>query len=280
MDTGSFRGFTVEKLEGAVALITFDRPEAMNALVHDSKRELAESLAQAQMDDAVRVVVLTGKGRAFCAGDDISAKVLETSAARRLPDIPRGKRNPIRTYEALRTFSHPPNLAVRNLDKLSVAAVNGFAIQSGLSLALACDFRIASTEAKLGSGTLRFAYQPDEGGHYLLVQMMGVAKAVDFMMRNRIVGAAEALELGLVHEVVKPDELMPRALALARELAEGPQVAMRLLKRAIYNAADLTLAQAMEDISLRSAISDHHPDSHEGGASFRERRRPRFNQDL
>ncbi len=107
------------------------------------------------------------------------------------------------------------------------------AIQTGLSLALACDFRIASTEAKLGSATLRFGFLPDEGGQFLLVQLIGVAKTMDFLMRKRIVSAAEAFELGLVHEVVPPAELERRAMALARELAEGPQVAMRMLKRSI-----------------------------------------------
>ena len=125
-----------------------------------------------------------------------------------MPDIPAGTRSPDGTYNGLRAISQPLNVAVRNLDKLTIAAVNGVAIQTGLSLALACDFRIASTEAKLGSATLRFGFLPDEGGQFLLVQLIGVAKTMDFLMRKRIVSAAEALELGLVHEVVAPAELM------------------------------------------------------------------------
>ena len=97
-------------------------------------------------------------------------------------------------------------------------------------------------------------------------------------MSSRIATAAEALELGLVHEVVEPAVLLDRALDLARELAEGPQVAMRLLKRSIYAAAELPLAQAMEDIALRTAISDHHPDAREGATAFREKRSPVFNR--
>ncbi len=280
MDTGAFYGFTVEVRDQHVALVAFNQPERMNGLLHQTKRELVETMLQAQMDDAVRVLVFTGSGRAFCAGDDISGREPPEATGSRMPKIPRGARNPIRTYDALRLWSQPLNLAVRNLDKLTIAAINGYAIQSGLSLALACDLRVASSEARLGSGTLRFAYQPDEGGHYLLVQIMGVAKAMEFLMRNRIVSAAEALGLGLVHEVVAPAELMDRTMALAHELAGGPQIAMRLLKRAIYNAAELTFPQALDDIASKTAISDHTADAHEGQAAFREKRKPRFNKDL
>jgi 2-(1,2-epoxy-1,2-dihydrophenyl)acetyl-CoA isomerase len=192
--------------------------------------------------------------------------------------MPGGHRTPVGTYDGLRVFSQSLNAAVRGLDKLTVAAVNGYAIQTGLSLALACDFRLASTEARLGSATLRFGLLPDEGGQYLLVQLLGVARAMDFLMRKRIVGAAEALDLGLVHEVVPPEELLDRALELARELAEGPQVAMRLLKRSIYVAAEASFAQALEDIALRTAVSDHHADAREGVQSFREKRAPVFNR--
>ncbi|HEY8489403.1 MAG TPA: enoyl-CoA hydratase-related protein [Dehalococcoidia bacterium] len=279
METGRFRGFEVTLEEPGIAVVTFNEPERMNGTTQPMKRDLVETLLQAQMDDRVRVVVITGSGRAFSAGDDISARGPAHQGARALvPPIPRGHNHPMGTYAALRGISQPVNLAVRNLDKVSIAAVNGFAIQTGLSLALACDFRIASTEARLGAGTLRWALQPDEGGHYLLVQLMGVARTLDFLLRNRIVTAAEALELGLVHEVVPPEELLPRAMALARELAEGPQVAQRLLKRAVYNAWELTFAQALEDIATKTAISDHHADVREGVAAFREKRRPRFNR--
>ncbi len=179
-------------------------------------------------------------------------------------------------------LSQTLNLAVRNLDKLSIAAVNGVAIQTGLSLALSCDFRIASTEALLGSGTLRYGLMLDEGGQFLLLQMMGLPKTLDFLMRNHIVSGEEALALGLVHETLPPERLMERALELARELArelaDGPQVAMRLLKRSVYNAAEQTFAHALDDIAAKTAISDHHKDAREGIAAFREKRQPQFNQ--
>ncbi len=277
MQTGTFRGFDVALHAPGIALITFNQPDRLNGMTQGMKRDLVEILQQAQMDDAVRVVVLTGSGRAFSAGDDISGRPRESAGARALvPDIPAGHGDPIGTYEGLRVLSQSLNLAVRSLDKLSIAAINGVAIQTGLSLALACDFRIASTEARLGSATLRFGLMPDEGGQYLLVQLLGVAKTMDFLFRNRIVSAAEALELGLVHEAVPPDQLLDRALALAREFAEGPQVAMRLLKRSVYNAAEMTFAQALDDIAAKTALSDHHPDAREGIAAFQEKRKPRF----
>lgn len=279
MRTGTFRGFTTELRDPGILLITFNQPERLNGMTAPMKRDLIETITQAQMHDDVRVLVITGSGRAFSAGDDITGRAVDYAGAEALtPDIPRGHHNALGTYNGLRALSQPLNLAVRALDKLVVAAINGVAIQTGLSLALACDFRIASTEARLGSGTLRLGLLPDEGGQYLLVQLLGVAKAMDFLMRNRIVSADEALALGLVHEVVPPEQLLPRALELATELANGPQVAMRLLKRAIYNAAEMTFLQALDDIASKTAISDHHPDAREGIAAFREKRPPRFNQ--
>jgi 2-(1,2-epoxy-1,2-dihydrophenyl)acetyl-CoA isomerase len=281
MDEGLFRGFEVAIQDPGIACFTFNEPERLNGTTQGMKRDLVEALLQAQMSDAVRVIVFTGSGRAFCAGDDIfGQRPLQPGARALVPDIPGGHTDPIGTYEGLRHLSQPLNVAVRNLDKLTIAAVNGVAVQTGLSLALACDFRIASTAARLGSATLRFGLLPDEGGQFLVVQLIGLAKAMDFFMRKRILTAAEALELGLVHEVVAPDELMPRTLELARELADGPQVAMRLLKKSLYNAAEMTFAHALDEIAAKTAIGDHHPDAREGVTAFREKRAPRFNKGL
>jgi len=278
MQLGTFRGFDVALREPGIALVTFNQPERLNGMTQGLKRDLVEVLTEAQMEDAVRVVVITGSGKAFSAGDDISGRPLGGDGAQALvPDIGRGHNDPIGTYSALRAISQRLNTTVRDLDKLTIAAVNGFAIQTGLSLALSCDFRLASTDARLGSGTLRFGLMPDEGGQYLLVQLLGVAKAMDFLMRNRIVTAQEAQELGIVHEVVPPEQLLDRALDLARELAEGPQVAMRMLKRSIYVAAETSFAHALDDIAARTAVTDHHPDAGEGMAAFREKRKARFN---
>jgi 2-(1,2-epoxy-1,2-dihydrophenyl)acetyl-CoA isomerase len=276
---GRFRGFEVAIHDPGIVWVTFNQPDRLNGTTQAIKRDLVETLLQAQMDDRVRVVVFTGSGRAFCAGDDISGRAVDYGDAVPLvPDIPPGHNHPIGTYDGLRALSQSLNVAVRSLDKLTIAAINGIAIQTGLSLALACDFRICSADARLGSATLRFGYLPDEGGQFLLVQLLGVARAMDFIMRSRIVGAAEALELGLVHEVVPAPQLLERALSFARELANGPQVAMRMVKRSIYNAAELTFAQALDEIAAKTAVTDYHPDAIEGVKAFQEKRQPRFNQ--
>lgn len=267
-------GFDTELNHNGVWRITFNRPEAMNAATVTMKRDLVEALTQAQMNDDIRVVVFTGSGRAFWAGDDLRA--YEAAHAGATAPIFGGHHSALGTYDGLRTISQAVNTAVRNLDKLTVASINGFAIQTGFSLALACDFRIAARSAQMGSATLRFGLLPDEGGQWLLVQHLGVGGAMDFLMRKRIVGADEAHRLGLLHEVVEDSHLADATMNLATELAEGPQVAMRMLKRSIHLAAELTWPQALDEIASKTAVTDHLPDAAEGVAAFNEKRAPRF----
>ena len=155
-------GLRSELHDKGVLLVTFTAPERLNALTQAMKRDLIELVTRAQMDDAVRVVVFTGEGRAFCAGDHLGGYHEGEPAS--VDKIGGGHATAIGTANALRVFSQGLNLAIRNLDKLTLAAINGPAIQTGLSLALSCDFRIGSTAARLGSATLRFALLPDEGG--------------------------------------------------------------------------------------------------------------------
>ena len=273
---GEYCGFELRFEDPGIALVRFNEPDRLNGMTSMFKRDLVEAIAQFQMEDSVRVVVFTGSGRAFSAGDDISGHAVE-SESKLVPPIFRGHHNHIGTYDGLRWLSQPLNLAIRNLDKLTIAAINGVAIQTGFSLALASDFRLAAESARMGSATLRFGLLPDEGGQFLLVQLLGVAGAMDFLMRKRIVSAQEALALGLVHSVHADEDLMEHTLELARELASGPQVAMRLLKRSIYNAAEMNFVHALDEIAAKTPIGDHHPDSREGIAAFREKRQPKFN---
>ncbi len=277
MDTGDFRGFNVAIRDPGIAWFRFTTPERLNGMTATIKRDLVEAVTQAQMDNAVRVVVFTGSGRAFCAGDDLKGYGRDIPGDQLVPDIGHGHDSPVGTYNGLRTISQRVNTAIRGLDKLSIAAINGVAIQTGFSLALSCDFRIAAEGARMGSATLRFGLLPDEGGQYLLVQLMGVAKAMEFLMKKRIVEADEAVALGLVTEVVPGAELEDRAMALATELANGPQVSMRLLKRSIYNAAELSWEQSLDEIAAKTGISDHHPDAREGVRAFHEKRAATFN---
>ena len=278
MDTGQFTGFNVALREPGIAWIRFSTPERLNGMTATIKRDLVEAVTQAQMDNGVRVVVFTGSGRAFCAGDDLKGygrvKVAGTPL---VPEISHGHDSPLGTYNGLRTISQRLNTAVRGLDKLSIAAINGVAIQTGFSLALACDFRIAARGARMGSATLRFGLLPDEGGQYRLVQLLGVARTMEFLMKKRIVDADEALELGLVNDVVEPGDLEAATMDLATELANGPQVSMRLLKRSVYNAAEMNWEQSLDEIAAKTGISDHHPDAREGVRAFHEKRSAKFN---
>jgi 2-(1,2-epoxy-1,2-dihydrophenyl)acetyl-CoA isomerase len=273
---GEYAGFKLEMRDKGVALITFDRPDRLNGFNIAMKRDLIEALVQLQYDDESRVVVFTG-GPAFSAGDDFGAAFAEEAWGKaRSRKVEKKRRDGLGSYGSLRTISQNLTRTVRALDKPTIAAIDGPAVQSGLSLALACDFRLAAPTAKLGSATLRMGFMPDEGGHFLIVQLLGVARAKDFLMRKRMVTGEEALALGLVNEVVPSDQLLDAAIALAEELAEGPQVALRLLKHAIDNAAELSFEQAAMDIAVRTGISDHHPDTKEGWKAFKERRKPRF----
>lgn len=277
MDTGEFRGFNVTLRDPGIAWFQFSTPERLNGMTATIKRDLVEAVTQAQMDNAVRVVVFTGAGRAFCAGDDLKGYGAKIPGEALVPEISHGHDSGIGTYNGLRTISQRVNTAIRGLDKLTIAAINGVALQTGFSLALSCDFRVAARGARMGSATLRFGLLPDEGGQYLLVQLMGVARTMDFLMKKKIVDADEALALGLVSEVVDSDELEARAMELATEFANGPQVSMRLLKRSVYNAAEMNWEQSLDEIAAKTGISDHHPDAREGVRAFHEKRQARFN---
>ncbi|PZC49595.1 MAG: 2-(1,2-epoxy-1,2-dihydrophenyl) acetyl-CoA isomerase [Chloroflexi bacterium] len=282
MEFGNFRGFEVSLRDPGIAWIAMNQPERLNGMTHHLKRDLREALMQAQFDDEVRVVVITGSGRAFSAGDDITGRPInfaEDAKALAGP-IASGHHNPMGTYYGLRMISQPLNKAVRELDKMTIASINGVAVQTGLSLALACDFRLGAESARLTSGTLRFGLLPDEGGHKLMVQHMGVTKAIEFCARTQFATAQEALEWGMLNEVVPDADLEERTMALATELANGPQVAMRLLKRTMYNADEMTWDQACDDIATKTALSDWDPDAKEGGVSFKEKRAPVFNKEL
>src|SRR3546814_487471 len=163
----------------------------MNGVDWAVKRDFIEGMTQLADDDTAQVVVITG-GDNFSAGDNFGNQSTDIWGEAKSQPISRERHDSLSTYSSLRTISQSMNRAVRNLDKLTIAAVDGYAIQSGLSLALACDFRIATPRAKLGSATLRMGYLPDEGGHFLLVQNLGVARTKDFLLRKRIVSGVQA----------------------------------------------------------------------------------------
>jgi 2-(1,2-epoxy-1,2-dihydrophenyl)acetyl-CoA isomerase len=273
---GSYQGFEVTLSDPGIAVVTLTRPERLNAMGPGTRSDLVEVLRLSQLDDDVRVIVLTATGRGFVAGVNNRAAEPEDPTLR--PPIPGHKHVPADLYSRLRLHGQDLPRTIRSVDKITIAAVNGFAIQLGLSIVLACDFAVAARSAKLGSATLRMGWQPDEGGHWLLVEHLGVKRALEFLIRKEIVTAEDAARLGLINEVVDDTELMTRAMDMAAELASGPQVAMRLLKRATYNAAQLSFEQAGDDIASKTAISDFHLDAEEGAPAFFEHRPAVFNK--
>ena len=274
-----FVDFTVDMRKDRVAVITLERVEKLNGLTWPMKRDLTEALIQLSYDNDVDVIVITG-GEHFSAGDAFGQSNEERNWHEAVsPALYRQRYDGLSNYTILRMLTQNLMRTLRAIDKVTIAAIDGFTIQSGMTLALCCDFRIATPRARIGSATLRMGFLPDEGALHLLTQMLGVPRTKDFLFRKRILSGTEALDWGLVHELAEPEALLDCAIALAREIAEGPQVATRLLKHAIDNAAEMTFEQAAIDIALRTAISDHHPDAKEGAAAFvaKPRRKPKFN---
>jgi len=253
--------------DGAVATVTMNRPEKLNAYSEIMVHEILAALADARDDDSIRAVVLTATGRGFCSGGDISRDF-------QYPARYRGHR--LESMLEMRENMHALIRFLYRFDKPVIAAINGAAVAGGLTLALACDFRIAAESARLGDTSLKFALIPDEGGAYFFPRAMGIDRALKMSLLSEIYPARQALELGLVTEVVADAELMDRARALSQKLAEGPPIAMRLTKRMMYKQRTMELDNALEDAAMATLVSNYTEDVKEGTAAFHEKRKPRF----
>jgi enoyl-CoA hydratase/carnithine racemase len=252
---------------GRIATITLNRPTKRNAYSETMVHEILEALADARDDDAIRVVILTGAGKGFCAGGDISRDF-------QYPARYRGHR-----LESMLEMRENMHVLIRFLDRFDkpvIAAVNGAAVAGGLTLALACDFRIAAESAKLGDTSLKFGLIPDEGGAYFFTRFMGVDRALKMSLLSEVYTAREALELGLVTEVVPDGALMTRANELAAKLAEGPPIAIRITKRMMYKQRSMQLDHALEDAAMATLVTNYTEDVKEGTAAFHEKRKPDF----
>jgi 2-(1,2-epoxy-1,2-dihydrophenyl)acetyl-CoA isomerase len=255
------------KKETRVATITLNRPAKRNAYSETMVHEILEALADARDDDEIRAVILTGEGKGFCAGGDIGRDF-------QYPARYRGHR-----LESMLEMRENMHVLIRFLDRFDkpvIAAVNGAAVAGGLTLALACDFRIAAESAKLGDTSLKFGLIPDEGGAYLFPRFMGMDRALKMSLLSEVYPAREALELGLVTEVVPDAELMTRARELAARLAEGPPIAIRITKRMMYKQRTMQLDNALEDAAMATLVTNYTEDVKEGTAAFHEKRKPQF----
>lgn len=253
--------------DGHVATITLNRPEKRNAYSETMVHEILNALADSRDDDEIRVVILTGAGKGFCAGGDISRDF-------QYPARYRGHR-----LESMLEMRENMHVLIRFLDRFDkpvIAAINGAAVAGGLTLALACDFRIAAESAKLGDTSLKFGLIPDEGGAYLFPRFMGLDRALKMSLLSEVYTARQALELGLVTEVVADDQLMTRARELAAQLAEGPPIAIRITKRMMYKQRAMQLDNALEDAAMATLVANYTEDVKEGTAAFHEKRKPQF----
>jgi 2-(1,2-epoxy-1,2-dihydrophenyl)acetyl-CoA isomerase len=245
--------------DGAVLTITLNRPDVLNALKASTLKELGAALKEARADD-VRAVVIAGAGRGFCVGQDL------TEFRDRAGDI--GTR--------LRGNYHPPIKAIRALEKPVIAAVNGAAAGAGLSLACACDLRIASEEAKFVPAFINIGLVPDSGGTFFVTRVVGQARAFEWLCSGRRLDAAEALEWGVVSEVVPGDALAGRAAELAGQLAALPTRAIGMTKRLLDRAASATLDDQLEWEAQLQTAATQTEDFREGVAAFLEKRPPGF----
>lgn len=253
-------GLRVE-IDGPVATITIDRPEALNALTVPVKVALREALESLAVDRAVRAVILTGAGRAFCAGQDLAERDQPNAAP--LEVEVRERYNPI--IRALRSMGQPV-----------IAAVNGVAAGAGASLAFACDLRIAAEEARFVLAFGRIGLVPDSGATWFLPRLVGPAKAAELALVGDPIDAAEALRIGLVSRVVPGDQLAAEARALAERLAAGAPLALSLTKGALERALTIDLDEALEGEAKLQGITGASADHAEGLAAFRDKRSPRF----
>jgi enoyl-CoA hydratase/carnithine racemase len=245
----------------AVATVTLNRPDELNA-IDDAMRAAFASLAERlPFDDTIRVVVVTGAGRAFSSGGDVAHFEREWNTAR----FRAQSRSLSRFLDELEA-----------LEKPVIAALNGVATGAGLQLALACDLRFAASSARLGFREHRLGLVPGHGGATRLVKLVGLSRAKELYFSGELVDAEEAKRLGLVHRVVHAEALLDEARATARKLAERAPAALGLAKRLLNHAAHADVPSGVEMESLAQSVALKTADHREGVAAFREKREPRF----
>lgn len=247
-----------------IVTITLNRPEKLNALVGHMRRDLAEALESAGSDRTVRVVIITGAGRAFCAGGDLAymSELLE--------------RHDSEEFSRLLGSARRVVTVIRQMTKPVIASVNGLASGAGCNLALACDLRIASTEATFSQSFVKIGFHPDWGGTYFLPQLVTPNKACEMFFLGDAIDAQEALRLGIVNRVVPPDALAGTTQELAGRLRDASPISIAAAKQAVYLSQSAELEEMLRyeiEAQLRCFESE---DGREGIRAFLEKRPPKF----
>lgn len=250
-------------IESGVALVTLNRPEVLNAMdteVHERLRSLFEGFAS---DKQVRAAVITGAGRAFSAGGDISGMRHYAKSAESWKELVYG-------------YLHPALRAIVMLEKPVIAMVNGIAAGAGFNLALACDIVVVAEEANSRQAFIKLGTTPDWGGAYFLPRLIGPARARELLFTNRVLSARDAERIGLVNKVLPRDQLETTVMAMARDLAEGPTKALGLTKMLIKRSMESDFSSVLEAEAQAAGQCIESRDYREGTTAFAEKRQPRF----
>lgn len=243
-----------------VATITLNRPDKLNAFTDAMLAGLQQALDECEQNSAVAVVILTGQGRGFCSGGDVSTMGVDAD------NRPHATKNYI--WDVIQAF--PKRL--QQFDKPVIAAINGVAAGGGLDLALACDIRVAGASATFAETYARIGLLPGGGGAWFLPRLIGSGMALEMLLSGDFIDADEALRIGLVNHVWPDEELATQAQALAARIARNPPQSVRLIKRAVRSSLHNDLATSLDLISSHIAIAKHGPDHAEAMAAFRDKR--------
>ena len=257
-----YKSIILEKTEG-IAHISLNRPKALNALTRDMLHELKAAQEEITNDESTRVVIITGKGRAFCSGADFSLISHLLSL------------NQKRLFEELRAIQDVAS-GFESMPKPVIAAINGYALGAGLDLALACDFRIAAKGARLGEQYIKVGLIPDFGGSQRLPRLVGLAKAKEMIFLGDMIGGDEAQRIGLVNRAVPDEELEAESKALALRLAAGPTTAIGLAKKAIHEGMDKDIESGLEIEAYCQTFAMQTQDAKEGLSAIEHKETPKF----
>lgn len=251
------------EVKDRVATLTLNRPDKLNAFTGPMIERWAWALNEAQRDPDVNVVVVTGAGKAFCSGGDVAR-------------MGQGEPTPLDHKNTLWEHIHRVPKALEQMDKPVIAMVNGVAVGAGMGMAVMCDLRIASDAARFSTGYVRVGLVPGDGDTYFLPRLVGSAKALELLWTADFVEAPEAERLGIVNRVVPADRLAEETFALARKIADGPQVPIRMIKRLVYQSLRLDLRTHLDLVSSHMAVVRDTEDHKEGVQAFKEKRAPKF----
>ncbi|GAB6162412.1 enoyl-CoA hydratase-related protein [Desulfothermus naphthae] len=256
--------------EGQIAKLTLNRPDKRNAINRRMMEELVEALSDIAEDDGVRVLVLTGAGKAFCAGADVD--LMPGGGKEEITEQSVEKLRRSFLFRAVKKII----LTLHQMEKPTIAMINGVCVGAGFDLALACDLRTASQYAKFMCGFVKIGLFPGFGAAWLYPRAMGLTKAFEMLFTGDTLVAQEAKEIGMINKLTTAEELENITMDLARKIADGPPIAIRLMKAQVYKGLRLDLATALDEAALCESITLASKDHLEGITAFREKRKPVF----